>query len=210
MCLVRMRPLRQRERYTPPMRAIVVKQFGGPEELRLGRGPDPKPAPGQVVVRLHAAGVNPYETYIRGGKYARLPELPYTPGIGRCRSRRIDRRRRDGCRAWATASMSPRRRARWGTYAERIACDAAMVHPLPDADLVQPGRRAWRAGRDGLSRAGHSRAGTRLRDGPGAWRKRRRRYRGHAVRPRMGLRVIGTAGTPEGLDAASGPAPTRC
>ena len=57
--------MRLRERYTPPMRAIVVTQFGGPEELRLADIPDPQPAPGQVVVRLHAAGVNPYEAYIR-------------------------------------------------------------------------------------------------------------------------------------------------
>ena len=32
------------------------------------------------MIRLHAAGVNPVETYIRAGAYARLPELPFTPG----------------------------------------------------------------------------------------------------------------------------------
>src|SRR6187431_15347 len=68
------------ERYTPGMHAIVVKQFGGAEVLEFAEVADPKPASGQVVVRLHAAGVNPYDTYIRGGKYARLPELPYIPG----------------------------------------------------------------------------------------------------------------------------------
>lgn len=35
----------------------------------------------QVVVKIGAAGVNPVDTYIRSGAYARKPSLPYTPGI---------------------------------------------------------------------------------------------------------------------------------
>ena len=62
------------------MRAIRVTAFGGPEVLQLAEVDDPRPAAGEVVVRLHAAGVNPVEAYIRTGQYARLPELPYTPG----------------------------------------------------------------------------------------------------------------------------------
>lgn len=34
----------------------------------------------QVLIRVHACGVNPVETYIRAGTYARRPPLPYTPG----------------------------------------------------------------------------------------------------------------------------------
>jgi NADPH2:quinone reductase len=57
------------------MKAIQVHEFGGPEQLVLGEVPDPQPGPGQVVVRVHAAGVNPVETYIRSGIYgpARVP-----------------------------------------------------------------------------------------------------------------------------------------
>src|SRR6266496_622513 len=62
------------------MKAIRVYEFGGPEVLRLDEVPTPRPGPSEVVVRMHAAGVNPVETYIRAGKYARLPALPYTPG----------------------------------------------------------------------------------------------------------------------------------
>ena len=62
------------------MKAIRVKEFGGPEVLRLEEVPTPQPGPGQVLVRIHAIGINPVETYIRAGTYARLPELPYTPG----------------------------------------------------------------------------------------------------------------------------------
>src|SRR5262245_7126660 len=66
--------------YNPPMRAIRVHEFGGPEVMKLETVPDPSAGAGQVVVRLHAAGVNPVDTYIRSGVYANKPSLPFTPG----------------------------------------------------------------------------------------------------------------------------------
>src|SRR5512146_2171842 len=62
------------------MKAIVVREFGGPEVLKLEEISTPSPAAGQVLVRIHAAGVNPYDTYMRNGTYAIKPPLPYTPG----------------------------------------------------------------------------------------------------------------------------------
>src|SRR3984893_80752 len=62
------------------MKAIRVHQFGGPEVLKLEEIPTPKPEAGQVLVRIRAAGVNPYDTYMRNGTYAIKPPLPYTPG----------------------------------------------------------------------------------------------------------------------------------
>jgi NADPH2:quinone reductase len=62
------------------MNAICVTSFGGPEVLKVRNITIPKLKPGQVLVRVHAAGVNPVETYIRAGTYARLPPLPWTPG----------------------------------------------------------------------------------------------------------------------------------
>lgn len=62
------------------MKAIVVHEFGGPEVLKYEEIPTPLPAAGQVLVRIHAAGVNPYDTYMRSGTYAIKPPLPYTPG----------------------------------------------------------------------------------------------------------------------------------
>ena len=62
------------------MKAIRVKEFGGPEKLQLEEVTNPKPGHGQVVVKIDAAGVNPVDVYIRAGTYPRKPPLPYTPG----------------------------------------------------------------------------------------------------------------------------------
>src|SRR6476620_6387357 len=62
------------------MKAILVREHGGPEVLKLEELPDPKPAAEQVVVRLRAVGVNPVDVYIRTGAYARKPSLPFIPG----------------------------------------------------------------------------------------------------------------------------------
>ena len=133
------------------MRAIRVEQFGGPEVLRVAEVDDPRPAAGEVVVRLHAAGVNPVEAYVRAGQYARLPELPYTPGgdgagvveaLGEGVTGLAV-----GDRAYVAAFLS-----KTGTYAERIACLARFVHALPNgvsfsqgAALGVPAATAYRA-----------------------------------------------------------------
>src|SRR5215510_15664057 len=62
------------------MKAILVREFGIPEALKLEEVPTPKPAAGEALVRIHSAGVNPYDTYMRAGTYPRKPALPYTPG----------------------------------------------------------------------------------------------------------------------------------
>ena len=55
------------------MKAIRIHAFGGPEAMQLEELPDLAPGPGQVVVRARAIGVNPVDTYIRSGAYARKP-----------------------------------------------------------------------------------------------------------------------------------------
>src|SRR6266545_51630 len=62
------------------MRVIRVHEFGGPPVLKLEEIPDPKPGPGEVLVRVRAAGVNPVDAYMHTGTYARKPPLPFTPG----------------------------------------------------------------------------------------------------------------------------------
>lgn len=111
------------------MKAIRVKEFGGPEVLQLEQVETPNPGPCEVLVRVHAAGVNPVETYIRAGKYARLPHLPYTPGndgAGIIQQVGADVTGfKAGDRVYTAGSLS-------GTYAEFALCTKAQVHPLPE------------------------------------------------------------------------------
>ena len=112
------------------MKAIRVHEFGGPDVLRLEEIPTPKPGHRQVLVRVHAAGVNPVETYIRAGMYARKPALPYTPGtdgagVVESVGEGLTHLHR-GDRVYTTGSLT-------GTYAECALCEAAQVHPLPPA-----------------------------------------------------------------------------
>ncbi len=62
------------------MKAIVVREFGAPEVLKLEEISTPEPSENQVLVNIKAAGVNPVDSYIRSGTYAQKPDLPYTPG----------------------------------------------------------------------------------------------------------------------------------
>lgn len=71
---------------TPTMRAIRVHEHGGPEVLRYDEVPVPQPGPDEVLVRVHAVGVNPPDWYVRDGMLNVPPELrppinlPLIPG----------------------------------------------------------------------------------------------------------------------------------
>jgi NADPH2:quinone reductase len=110
------------------MKAIRVDQFGGPENLRIQEVPDLKPDPGQVVVRIRAAGVNPVDTYIRSGTYPRKPALPYTPGTDGAGTVELVgdgmKRFKVGDRVYTAGSLT-------GTYAEQALCEEQSLFPLP-------------------------------------------------------------------------------
>lgn len=114
------------------MKAIRIHQFGGPEVMKLDDTPDPTPGPGQVVVRVHAAGVNPVDTYIRTGTYARKPPLPYTPGSD---GAGVIEKVGQGVTQWKQADRVYVIRAAdpsGGTYAQLVLCRASDVYPLPE------------------------------------------------------------------------------
>ena len=118
------------------MKATRVHEFGGPEKLKLEDVPDLRPGPGEVLVRIHAAGVNPVDTYIRSGTHSIKPSLPYTPGIdgaGTVLSTGEGVRRfRTGDRVYLSNSIS-------GTYAEQALARESQVHPLPANVSFQQG-----------------------------------------------------------------------
>jgi NADPH2:quinone reductase len=111
------------------MKAIRVHEFGDAEVMHLEDVPDPHPDVTQILVRVRAAGVNPVDTYIRSGFYARRPELPYTPGSDAAGTVEVAgegvRRFKPGDRVYLDASVT-------GTYAELALCEATHVHALPE------------------------------------------------------------------------------
>jgi NADPH2:quinone reductase len=110
------------------MKAIRVHEFGGPEVMRLEDLRELRPAPGQVLVRVKAAGVNPTDTYTRAGA-SRKPSLPYTPGIDAAGVVESIGENitavRAGQRVYVSGTIS-------GAYAEQALCEENQVHPLPD------------------------------------------------------------------------------
>ncbi len=62
------------------MKAIVIREQGGPEQLRLEEVPDPVPGPGQAVVSVRAVSVNRLDIWLRAGQPGRVVQLPLTPG----------------------------------------------------------------------------------------------------------------------------------
>ena len=68
---------------TQTIRAVQVHRYGGADQLKLEEKPRPQPQPGEVLVRVYAAGVNPIDWKIRQGllKDFQPVTFPYTPGI---------------------------------------------------------------------------------------------------------------------------------
>src|SRR5690349_22103237 len=62
------------------MKASYFRSFGGPEVLEHGTLPDPAPAPGEVLVDIHAASVNAADWKMRKGDYAAMKDFPHVPG----------------------------------------------------------------------------------------------------------------------------------
>lgn len=62
------------------MRALRIHKFGGPDNLKVEDLPIPSVGDSEILVRVHAAGINPVDTYIREGAYAALPQLPAVLG----------------------------------------------------------------------------------------------------------------------------------
>ena len=179
------------------MKAILVREFGGPEVLKFEEVPTPKPAAGQVLVRIHAAGVNPYDTYMRAGTYAIKPPLPYTPGSdGAGVIEAVGdgvKKVKSGDRVYTAKTVS-------GAYAEYALALEAQVHPLPTKISFAQGAGVWvpyGTAYHALHHSAEARAGETVlvhgaSGGVGIASVQMARA--------MGLTVLGTAGTPKGLD----------
>jgi NADPH2:quinone reductase len=112
------------------MKAILCREWGGPETLRLDEAARPPLRPNEARIRVRAAGVNFADTLMIAGKYQVRPEFPFTPGL-EAAGEVIEigaavRHLEPGRRVLAVLRFG-------GGYAEEIAIDADAVVPIPDA-----------------------------------------------------------------------------
>ena len=179
------------------MKAVLVPEFGGPEVLTLKEIPTPSPAAGQVLVRIHAAGVNPYDTYMRNGTYAIKPPLPYTPGsdgagVVEAVGEGVNRVK-PGDRVYVAKTLT-------GAYAEFALTLESQVHPLPAKITYAQGAGVWvpyGTAYHALYQCARARAGETLlihgaSGGVG--------IASVQIARAMGMIVLGTAGTKKGLE----------
>lgn len=137
------------------MKAVYYERFGAAAEvLTLADLPDPEPGPGEVLVRLHASGVNPSDVKLRAGArpgaVMQFPRIvPQSDGAGEIVAVGAGVAREVGERVWIWNGQWQRAQ---GTCAELIALPAEQAVPLPEgtsfaegACLGIPAMTAWYA-----------------------------------------------------------------
>ena len=122
------------------MKAIVVREFGEPEVMKVEEVAVPEPTGTQVLVRIETAGVNPVDTYLRTGIHAHAPKLPYTPGkdaAGVVEAVGVDVSKwKPGDRVYTADSLT-------GTYAEYSLASEAQLGRMPDNVSFEKGAGVW-------------------------------------------------------------------
>jgi len=108
------------------MQAITVSEFGGPEVLKVTEVPLPQPGPGEVLVRVLAAGVGPWDAALRRGDWT--GSRPYVPGgefagvvVG---DTGADAALDDGTPVYGYPGLT-------GCYAQYVTCPAEQLAPIP-------------------------------------------------------------------------------
>jgi NADPH2:quinone reductase len=181
------------------MKAIRVHEFGGPEVLKLEDVATPKPSAGEVLVRIHAAGVNPYDTYMRAGTYAVKPSLPYVPGSdGAGTVEAVGqgvKKVKPGDRVYTARTIT-------GAYAEYALALEEQLHPLPANIDFKQGAGIWVPYGTAYHALFHSAKAhaseTVLVHGASGGVG----IAAAQISRAAGLTVLGTAGTPKGLELA--------
>jgi NADPH:quinone reductase len=105
------------------LRAVLLRETGGPEKLELADVADPEPGDGEVIVRVRAAGINFLDLLVRQGRYAQQPDLPTIPGTEIAGEV-------DGWRVIALPDAG---------YAELVCVREESLVPLPDGATFEEG-----------------------------------------------------------------------
>lgn len=122
------------------MKAIVVREFGEPEVMKVEEVELAEPTGMQVLVKIEAAGVNPVDTYLRTGIHAHAPKLPYTPGKD---AAGVVEAVGEGVTRWKAGDRVYTADSLTGTYAEYSLCNEAQLGRLPDNVDFPQGAGVW-------------------------------------------------------------------
>ena len=108
------------------MKAVVVSRWGGAEVLEIKDVPEPNPAQGEELVRIHSGGLNFADTMSTVGRYPGLPHPPFVAGREFCGSRPNDGQMVMGY-------------TQWGAFAELASVRTVLLWPLPAGWRAQEG-----------------------------------------------------------------------
>ncbi len=129
---VEQHPQPRRPTTIPSMNAAFMMRTGGTDVIQYGKLPRPVPAPGQVLVKVGAAAVNPIDVEIRSGRIAmplRFPQVIGSDVAGTVVMRGIGVRQfAEGDRVWGSNQGMF---GRQGTFAEYVAIDERWLYPTP-------------------------------------------------------------------------------
>jgi 2-desacetyl-2-hydroxyethyl bacteriochlorophyllide A dehydrogenase len=129
------------------MKAIVIREFGGPEVMRIEDVPTPDPGPGEVLVQVAAVSVNrTLDIIVRNGKYARPVKLPHVLGVDPTgtvvalgdgvKNRKLGDRVCISSRRVVRKPGAPMHMLgidSWGGYAQYVVLNEDVTTPIPDA-----------------------------------------------------------------------------
>ena len=175
------------------MRAVVVDEPGDPEVMRVAEVPDPVPAAGELLLRVHGAGINRADLLQRRGFYPPPPGA--SPILGLEAAGEVEALGQ-GVRGWAPGERAMALLA-GGGYAEKVAVPAGQVMRVPaDMDLVTAGGvpEVFITAHDALAERARLRGGETLLIHGGAGGVGTAAIQ---VGKRLGARVLVTAGSAE-------------
>src|SRR5512147_2597343 len=121
------KPDRPEGRAAARMKAVLCKQYGPPESLVVEDVPSPQGGPGQVVIDVHASGVNFPDLLIIENKYQFKPPLPFSPGGEVAGFVKEVGAGVTNVKVGDRVLASPG----FGGFAEEVACAAQAVMPIP-------------------------------------------------------------------------------
>lgn len=180
------------------MRAAVVHRFGPPEHVTVEEQPPPRPRANEVVVQVHAAGVNFADLLMIAGRYQVKPHLPFIPGLELCG---VVTAVGDSAGRWRPGDRVMGAPIEGGCFAEQAAVPGEQLFHAPESlptELAAQFVVAYGTAAFAFERAGLEHGETVLVSGAAGGVG----IAAIGIARRLGARVIAAAGSPQKLRVA--------